>query len=70
MIELEQKIQSAVKSWREENYKGASPVTQGLLEWWFVEDHFLKSGERFEFDKKGVRALVFSLHFCIDRFKS
>lgn len=49
MIVLDQKIKSIVNAWREENYKGASAVTQRLLEWWFVEEHFQKSGEQFKF---------------------
>jgi type III restriction enzyme len=33
------KIRAAVDAWREQNYPGASEVTQRLFEYWFEEDH-------------------------------
>ena len=36
---LIQKIRSAVDTWREDNYPGASDVTGRLFEYWFKEDH-------------------------------
>ena len=67
MIELDQKIKSVVSAWREQDYKGASAVTQRLLEWWFVEDHFLKSGENFEFwraQRQAIEALIYVYEVC------
>lgn len=48
-IELHQKIEQAVKVWRENDYQGSSEVTKRLFQFWFLEEHFLKDGLRFEF---------------------
>jgi len=66
MIELDQKIKSAVQQWREENYQGASVVTKRLLEWWFVEEHFVKQ-EKFKFwraQQEAVEALIYVYEVC------
>lgn len=44
VIDLDQKIKQAVRTWRERNYDGTSPVTRRLLEFWFKEEHVLPDG--------------------------
>ena len=36
---LVEKIREAVKTWRDDNYKGASDTSKALLNWWFKEAH-------------------------------
>ena len=36
---LVQKIREAVKTWRTDNYKGASETSRALLNWWFKTPH-------------------------------
>jgi type III restriction enzyme len=36
---LIEKLRQAVDAWRDGGYKGVSPVTRRLLEYWFEEDH-------------------------------
>ena len=50
---LPPKIRDAVDAWRDGGYRGASEVTQRLLEYWFEEDH-----EVHDFD------VPFRYHFC------
>ena len=50
-----------MQQWREKNYQGASVVTKRLLEWWFVEEHFVKQ-EKFKFwraQQEAVEALIY-----------
>lgn len=66
-IPLHQKIKSAVAAWRARGYDGASPVTKGLLEFWFVEDHFLRDGSKFRFwraQREAIGALIYLYEVC------
>ena len=36
---LVEKIREAVKTWRDDNYKGASETSKALLKWWFKTPH-------------------------------
>ncbi len=36
---LVQKIREDVRTWRDDNYKGASDTSKALLNWWFKEQH-------------------------------
>lgn len=61
-IELDAKIKQAVLNWRERRYEGASDVTKRLLDFWFLEDHYLGSGRPFEFwpaQREAIEALVY-----------
>jgi len=61
-ILLDSKIKSAVASWREAGYQGVSPVTQRLLEFWFLEEHWLKDGSSFQFwraQREAIEALIY-----------
>lgn len=65
--ELDQKIKQAVKIWREKKYEGASEVTRRLLEFWFLEEHILKDGSRFEFwccQREAIEALIYIYEVC------
>ncbi len=60
-IELAEKIKSAVKEWREGGYKGTTETTKRLLEYWFLEDHFV-DGKPFEFwncQKEAMECLIY-----------
>jgi len=66
-IPLDQKIKAAVSVWREKGYDGASPVTKRLLEFWFVEDHFLRDGSEFRFwraQQEAIEALIYVYEVC------
>jgi type III restriction enzyme len=61
-ILLDSKFNSAVASWREAGYQGVSPVTQRLLEFWFLEEHWLKDGSSFQFwraQREAIEALIY-----------
>lgn len=67
LLPLEQRIKSAAAAWRERGYGGASPVTKRLLEFWFVEDHFLKDGSEFRLyraQREAIEALVYAYEVC------
>lgn len=67
LISLYQKIKSAVAAWRDKGYDGASPVTKRLLEFWFVEDHFLPDGTPFRFwraQREAIEALLYIYEVC------
>ena len=36
---LVQKIREQVKTWRDDNYSGASETSKALLNWWFNTEH-------------------------------
>ncbi len=42
---LVQKIREAVKTWREDNYKGATETSKALLNWWFKEPHLKEQSD-------------------------
>lgn len=48
--------------WREEGYPGVSPTTRRLLNYWFEEEHYFESGERFEFrdcQREAIETTIF-----------
>ena len=66
-IPLDQKIKSAVATWREKKYEGASLVTQRLLEFWFAEEHWLKDGSEFRFwraQQEAIEGLIYVYEVC------
>ncbi len=42
---LVQKIRDAVKTWRDDNYRGASETSKALLNWWFKEPHLREQSD-------------------------
>ena len=61
-IELDAKLKKAVVSWRMDGYKGASEVTKRLLTFWFLEDHYDRSGRIFKFwdaQREAIEALIY-----------
>ena len=42
---LVQKIREAVKTWRDDNYKGASETSKALLNWWFKTPHLQEQSD-------------------------
>jgi len=66
-IGLAQNIQDAIKGWREDRYNGASEITKRLLDFWFKEEHYLESGDKFEFwrcQKEAIEHLVYTYEVC------
>jgi len=67
LIPLAQAVSSAVASWREAGYQGVSSVTQRLLEFWFLEEHWLKDGSRFQFwraQQEAIESLIYVYEVC------
>ena len=42
---LVQKIRETVKTWRDDNYKGASETSKALLNWWFKTPHLQEQSD-------------------------
>jgi type III restriction enzyme len=66
-IPLDQKIKSALVTWREKGYDGVSSVTKRLLEFWFVEDHFLQGTTEFRFwraQREAIESLLYLYEVC------
>ncbi len=42
---LVQKIRESVKTWRDDNYKGASETSKALLNWWFNTPHLQEQSD-------------------------
>jgi type III restriction enzyme len=42
-------IREAVNDWRTSGYKGATPTTKTLLNYWFFTDHKLPNGAQFRY---------------------
>ncbi len=42
---LVQKIRESVKTWRDDNYKGASETSRALLNWWFKTRHLQEQSD-------------------------
>ncbi len=42
---LVQKIRESVKTWRDDNYKGASETSKALLNWWFKTPHLQEQSD-------------------------
>ena len=42
---LVQKIRESVKTWRDDNYKGASETSKALLNWWFKTRHLQEQSD-------------------------
>jgi len=55
-------IRQAVRDWAAGGYKGATPTTQTLLNYWFRTDHRLPNGNKFEyyyFQREAIETLVY-----------
>lgn len=55
-------IRQAVRDWAADKYKGATPTSQTLLNYWFQTDHRLYNGDKFEyypFQKEAVETLIY-----------
>ena len=55
-------IRQAVKSWREEKYKGITDTTRELLNFWFHTDHVLPNGQNFRFhtaQREAMETLIY-----------
>jgi len=66
-IELNEKIRTAVAGWRGKGYGGASAVTKRLLEFWFKEEHLLRSSSEFRFwraQREAIEALIYVYEVC------
>ena len=50
-------IRNAVNAWRENNYKGVTPTTKELLNYWFYTDHRLPDGRKFAYYKAQKEAI-------------
>jgi type III restriction enzyme len=56
------RIRDAVDSWRVGGYKGASPTTQRLLQYWFEETHFLPDRTAFRYffcQREAIEAIIY-----------
>lgn len=66
-MELAQSIKDAVEGWRKAGYTGASEVTKRLLEFWFKEEHYLTSDDKFEFwrcQREAIEHLIYIYEVC------
>ena len=66
-IPLDRVIQAAVAGWRDQDYRGASPVSKRLLEFWFREEHWLSDGSEFKFwraQREAIEALIYVYEVC------
>ncbi len=66
-IELAENIKQAMHGWRKDGYNGGSEVTKRLLEFWFKEEHYLKSGDKFEFwrcQQEAIEHLIYVYEVC------
>ena len=55
-------LREAVKTWRAENYKGATETTKELLHYWFFSDHLLPNGKPFAYlpaQKEAIETLIY-----------
>ena len=55
-------IREAVKTWRNDNYKGITDTTRELLNHWFFTDHILANGQPFRFhaaQREAMETLIF-----------
>ena len=55
-------IRQAVRDWVAGGYKGATPTTKTLLNYWFHTDHRLPNGSKFEyyyFQREAIETLVY-----------
>jgi type III restriction enzyme len=55
-------IRKAVEAWRLDGYKGVTPTTRTLLNYWFKSDHRLRNGRRFAYhpaQREAVETLIY-----------
>jgi hypothetical protein len=48
--------------WEETNYKGTTPITKRLLQYWFYEEHFLEQDLVFDYwrcQREAIEALIY-----------
>ena len=58
-------IRQEVRDWVADGYKGATPTTETLLNYWFHTDHRLTNGDKFQYcyffeDLIALAPIVFS----------
>ncbi|MCC6445609.1 MAG: DEAD/DEAH box helicase family protein [Armatimonadetes bacterium] len=55
-------LREAVRQWREGGYRGATEITRRLLNHWFMTDHRLPGGRRFEYhysQREAVETIIY-----------
>ncbi len=55
-------VRIAVDAWREGGYKGVTPTTLELLNYWFRTDHLLSNGQQFRYhraQREAIETLIF-----------
>jgi type III restriction enzyme len=55
-------IRNAVAAWREKKYKGVTPTTKELLNYWFLTDHRLPDGRSFSYypaQREAIETLIY-----------
>ncbi len=60
-------IRKAVKSWREENYKGITATTRELFNFWFYTDHLMPNGQTFRYydaQREAIETMVYLYEVC------
>src|SRR5579871_3846841 len=66
-------ISEAVTQWREGGYKGVTPTTRALLNFWFKNNHRLPNGRKFEYhyaQREAVETLIYLYEVaCVRRQK-
>ncbi|MDI6767644.1 MAG: DEAD/DEAH box helicase family protein [Bacteroidota bacterium] len=58
-------LREAVRTWREDNYKGVTDTTRELLNYWFKTDHRLSNGQRFAYHLAQREAME-TLIYCFE----
>ncbi len=66
-------IRKAVAEWRARDYKGATPTTLALLNYWFRNDHRLANGQSFAYhdsQREAIETLIYIFEVAgVRRFK-
>ena len=61
-LPLINRLREDVERWREANYRGASPVTKDLLNWWIRDD---RPRRLFFCQREAVETIIYLLEFAI-----
>ena len=59
---LVNKIRKEVKTWREDQYKGASATSKALLNWWFTHQHISENLKEFQYyfaQRESVETVIY-----------
>jgi type III restriction enzyme len=63
-------IKEGVARWRESGYKGATPTTLALLNYWFLTDHRLPTGGRFKYhfaQREAIESVIYTFEIAKTR---